>query len=348
MRAPEFWRHGRGPWPTLLAPFAAIYARKTAERLLRPGWQAPVPAICCGNVTAGGAGKTTVAIEIACLLKARGIAVHMLCSGYGGSVRGPARVDPARHDSFAVGDEALLLARIAPTWIGRDRGATGRMAVAEGAEALVMDDGLQSPTITKALSLLVVDGMTGFGNGQVIPAGPLREPVPVGAARCQAALVIGADEAGVAAALPHGLPVLHARLRPGEGAGAVAGRPVLAFAGIANPQKFFDTLSEAGAVIVARETFADHYPFDAGDLEALAREATRMRADLACTPKDFVRLPPEWQARVRVVGARLEWQEPALLAELLAPLFPGSFAAQPAATEGKPVATPEPSPALEG
>lgn len=346
MRAPDFWRHGRGPWPLLLAPFAGIYARKTAERLLRPGWQAPVPVICCGNVTAGGAGKTTVAIEIASLLKARGIAVHILCSGYGGSVKGSARVDPARHDSFAVGDEALLLARIAPTWIGRDRGATGRLAVAEGAQALVLDDGLQSPTIAKTLSLLVVDGMTGFGNGRVIPAGPLREPVTVGAARCQAALVIGADEAGVAAALPHGLPVLHARLRPGEGAAAVSGRPVLAFAGIANPQKFFETLSEAGAVIVARETFADHYPFDEGDLAALAREAERMRAELACTPKDYVRLPPEWQARVRVVGARLDWQEPALLADLLAPLFPGSFPAHAPAAAAPEAA--EPSPALEG
>lgn len=350
MRAPEFWRHGHGPWPRLLMPFARFYASQTAERLLRSGWTAPVPVICCGNVTAGGAGKTTVAMELAALLRARGIAAHLLCSGYGGHEKGPLKVDPDRHDSTAVGDEALLLARVAPTWIGRDRSASARLAVAEGAQALVLDDGLQNPSLIKTLTLLVVDGATGFGNGRVIPAGPLREPVAVGAARCQAAVLIGADEAGVARALPPDLPVHHARLLPGDGARAVEGRPVLAFAGIANPQKFFDTLLAAGAIIVGREVFADHYPFDDGDLVALAREAERLRAELACTPKDYVRLPAAWQARVRVVGARLEWADPATLHALLAPLFPGAFPAPPAAAQPPAGAPPEPLPAavLEG
>jgi tetraacyldisaccharide 4'-kinase len=333
-------------------PIARIYERKTAERLLRPGWTAPVPVICCGNVTAGGAGKTTVAMDLAAMLKARGIAAHLLCSGYGGREKGPLKVDPDRHDSDAVGDEALLLTRVAPTWIGRDRGASARLAVAEGAQALVLDDGLQSPSLAKALSLLVVDGTTGFGNGRVIPAGPLREPVAVGAARCQAAVLIGADEAGVAGALPPGLPVLHARLLPGDGARAVEGRPVLAFAGIANPQKFFDTLGAAGAIIVGRETFADHYPFDDGDMQDLAREAERLRADLACTPKDFVRLPRAWQERVRVVGAKLEWTDPAALTALLAPLFPGAFPEPPphdaVPAGGAPELAPAPAPVLEG
>jgi tetraacyldisaccharide 4'-kinase len=345
--APEFWRHGRGPWPRLLMPVARIYARKTAERLLRPGWSAPVPVIVCGNVTAGGAGKTTVAMDLAERLQARRIAPHLLCSGYGGRERGPLKVDLDRHDSHAVGDEALLLARVAPTWVGRDRGASARLAVAEGAQALVLDDGLQNPTLTKSLSLLVVDGSFGFGNGRVIPAGPLREPVATGAARCQAAVLIGNDEAGVAAQLPPALPVLHARLLPGDGASEVAGRPLLAFAGIANPQKFFDTLAAAGAIIVGRETFADHYPFDAGDLQALAAEAERLRAELACTPKDHVRLPREWQARVRVVGARLDWADEAALHALLAPLFPGRFPA-PAPPPAVAPEAPAPAAALEG
>jgi tetraacyldisaccharide 4'-kinase len=329
-------------------PFARIYARKTAERLLLPGWTAPVPVICCGNVTAGGAGKTTVAMDLATMLKARGIAAHLLCSGYGGREKGPLKVDPDRHDSDTVGDEALLLARVAPTWIGRDRGASARLAVAEGAQALVLDDGLQNPTLAKSLSLLVVDGTLGFGNGRVIPAGPLREPVGVGAARCQAAVLIGADEADVARALPEALPVLRARLLPGDGAQGVEGRPVLAFAGIANPQKFFDTLVGAGAIIVGRETFADHYPFDAGDLEALAREAERLRAELACTPKDWVRLPKAWQARVRVVGAKLDWADRGQIEALLAPLFPGAFMAPAARQDPAGPAMPAPAPVLEG
>jgi tetraacyldisaccharide 4'-kinase len=345
LRAPDFWRHGRGPWPRVLAPFARIYEQQTAKRLTRPGFTAPIPVICCGNVVAGGAGKTTVAMDIATRLIRRGIAAHLLCSGYGGSQKGPLRVDPAVHDSAAVGDEALLLARIAPTWISRDRGASARMAVGAGAEALVLDDGLQSPTLTKSLSLLVVDGTYGFGNGLVIPAGPLREPVAVGAARCQAAVLIGKDEAGVAGTLPPTLPVLGARLVPAEGADAVAGRPVLAFAGIANPQKFFDTMTEAGAILVGRETFADHYPFDEGDLEALAKDAAALRAQLVCTPKDHVRLPVAWQSKVIVVGASLAWADETVMHALLAPLFPGRFAPPPAPTVD-PTIEPPPTPAL--
>lgn len=350
MRAPEFWRHGRGLWPRLLMPLARIYARRTAERLRQPGWTAPVPVICCGNVSAGGAGKTTLAIELAGMLKAHGIAAHLLCRGYGGREKGPLRVDPDRHDSAAVGDEALLLAQAAPTWVGRDRGASARLAVAAGAEALILDDGLQNPTLAKTLSLLVIDGLQGFGNGRVIPAGPLREPVAMGAARCQAAVLIGRDEASVAAMLPPGLPVLRARLLPGEGAEAVEGKPVLAFAGIANPDKFFETLGAAGAIVVRRETFADHYPFDDGDLQALAVEAGRLRAELVCTPKDSMRLPPEWRDKVRVVGARLVWDDPMAIALLLAPLFPGAF--PPPAPRPSPSADgapqPAPAPVLEG
>jgi tetraacyldisaccharide 4'-kinase len=345
MRAPDFWRHGRGPWPRVLAPVSRIYARKTAERLTRPGFTAPIPVICCGNVTAGGAGKTTVAMDVASRLIRRGIAAHLLCSGYGGTLKGPLRVDPAVHDSAAVGDEALLLARIAPTWISRDRGASARMAVGAGAEALVLDDGLQSPTLVKTLSLLVIDGTYGFGNGRVIPAGPLREPALVGAARCQAAVLIGPDEAGVLASLPPTLPVLRAKLTPAEGAEAVAGRPVFAFAGIGNPQKFFDTMTEAGAILVGRETFADHYPFDEGDLQALAKDAAALRAQLVCTPKDHVRLPPAWRDKVIVVGANLAWADEAGLDALLAPLFPGRLVAPPPATLPTAAAPAAPTPA---
>ena len=188
---PGFW--GRdGVLPRLLSPLAAVTAAVTAWRVARPGWRAPVPVICCGNVTVGGAGKTTVALDLGARLAARGRAVHFLLRGYGGSVRGPHRV--AAGDTAArVGDEALLLAEVAPTWIGADRAASARAAVAAGAQVLVMDDGLQNPGLHKDLSLLVVDGASGFGNGRVLPAGPLREPVAAGAARCQAAVLIGPD-----------------------------------------------------------------------------------------------------------------------------------------------------------
>jgi tetraacyldisaccharide 4'-kinase len=321
MRAPAFWGGGgRGIAPLLLAPFSAIYAGATARRMQRSGWQAPVPVICCGNATAGGAGKTTVALDIGRRLADRGIAAHFLLRGYGGSLRGPVRVEPDRHDSTQVGDEALILAEARPTWVSADRGAGAKAAVAAGAQAIVMDDGLQNPTLAKDLSLLVVDGAFGFGNGRVIPAGPLREPVAAAASRCQAAVLIGRDESGSLDQLPPGLPVLRAKLVAGPEAAMLAGQPVFAFCGIASPPKFFATLQEAGAVLAGREAFADHYPYDEGDMKALLDQAEALRALPVTTRKDFVRIPLPFRSRVTVVTIGLAWEEPAAIESLLDPL----------------------------
>ncbi len=163
--------------PRLLAPFSALTAGITARRVARPGWRAPVPVICCGNATVGGAGKTTLALDLARRLAARGVAVHCLTRGYGGRVGTVLRVASGVHPASLVGDEPLLLAAVAPTWVGRDRAASARAAAAADAAALVMDDGLQNPGLAKDLAFLVVDGAAGFGNGRLLPAGPLREPV---------------------------------------------------------------------------------------------------------------------------------------------------------------------------
>ncbi len=318
MRAPAFWGgDGSSLWPRLLSPAASLYAAATARRLARPGWQAPVPVLCCGNATAGGAGKTTVALDVGQRLAARGLNAHFLLRGYGGKLRGPVQVNLAAHDSQAVGDEALLLAARRPTWISGDRGAGGKAAVAAGAQAIVMDDGLQNAGLTQTLSLLVVDGSYGFGNGRVIPAGPLREPVANAASRCQAAVLIGDDETNVLAQLPASLPVLRAKLRPGPEAATLAGQPVFAFCGIANPRKFFATLQEAGAVLAGRMPFADHYPFDEGDLKELVEQADHLRARLVTTAKDIVRVPAAYRDRISVVSITLEWEDPSQIEAVL-------------------------------
>ena len=309
MRAPAFWAGGGGVMPLLLAPFSALYAQATARRMARPGWVAPVPVVCCGNATAGGAGKTTVALDLGRRLADRGVAV-----------KGPLRVDPAAHDSTAVGDEALLLADVRPTWVSADRAAGAKAAVEGGGQAIVMDDGLQNPGLNKDLSLLVIDGGFGFGNGHVIPAGPLREPVAAAAARCHAVVLIGEDETGALDLLPPNLPVLRARLAPGPEAAMLRGQPVYAFCGIANPRKFFGTLQEAGAVLAGREAFADHYPYDAGDMRDLLAQADSLRALPVTTKKDFVRIPPQFRSRVTVVTVALEWAESAQIESLLDPL----------------------------
>ena len=309
LRSPGFWRHD-GLLPRLLSPFAAITSAITAHRLARPGWRAPVPVICCGNVTVGGAGKTTVALDLGQRLIARGRKVHFLLRGYGGSKHGPHRV--SRTDTAAdVGDEALLLSLVAPTWIGGDRAASARAAIDAGAEVLLLDDGLQNPTLEKDLSLLVVDGATGIGNGRVLPAGPLREPLASGLARCHAAVVIGPG-------LQLPLPTLRARLVPAPEIATLAGSRTLAFAGLALPQKFFDMLATAGAKLIEVRPFPDHHAYRQSELLRLAGDATRLDAVLVTTPKDAVRLPPEWREKIQVVGVTLEWDDPAALEALLA------------------------------
>jgi tetraacyldisaccharide 4'-kinase len=304
MRAPGFWQHD-GLLPRLLTPFSWGYAAATARRMARPGWRAPVPVICCGNATAGGSGKTTLALDLAARLSGRKVA--FLTRGHGGQGRG--RVDAP--DPKRFGDEAVLLAQVAPTYVDPDRAAAARLAVADGAGLLIMDDGLQNPGLAKDLSILVIDGQAGFGNGRVIPAGPLREPVAAAAARCQAAVLIGADRTGALDQLPKGLPVLRARL---VAAGAPAGARVLAFAGIGRPEKFAETLRGAGVEVAGLRSFPDHHRYSERDLDGLRAEARAMGAALVTTPKDAVKLPAGFAA---VVGVALEWDDAAALLALM-------------------------------
>ena len=263
--APAFWTEG-GAIARLLSPISPLVSAVTAHRMARPGWRAPVPVICIGNAGVGGAGKTTVALDLAARLKRRGLAIHFLTRGHGGQLAGPLLVDGARHTARQVGDEALLLAACAPCWIGVDRRESATQAVASGAQVLVMDDGLQNPTLAKTASLLVIDGAWGFGNGRVLPAGPLREPVREAARRCLAAVLIGVDSADAQACLPTDMPVLGARLMPGPELDSLRGLPVLAFAGIGRPQKFFDMLTQSGLQVERAVPFPDHHDFTASEL----------------------------------------------------------------------------------
>ena len=315
MTPPAFWHHD-GFFPRLLSPLSAVTAGVTALRLRREGWYCPVPVICVGNVTLGGAGKTTVTLDLARRLVARHWDVHVLLRGYGGSARGLHWVDPDEPATL-VGDEALLHAAIAPTWTCANRRRAAQALVAACAEVILMDDGLQNPGVQKRFSLLVVDGATGFGNGRVFPAGPLREPVAAATRRCQAAVLIGADAAGVREKLPQNLPLHRARLVPGPEAAALASRRVLAFAGIAMPQKFFDSLTETGADLVARRPFPDHHPYTQAELEGLLTEASRLDAVPVTTAKDAVRLPPAVRERVQVLTVSLAWENPDAPEDLL-------------------------------
>lgn len=317
MKTP-FWWGGDGPLPRLLDPLGALYGAATTWRLSRgTPWKAPVPVVCVGNVTAGGAGKTPVCLDL--LRRLPG--VHGLLRGYGGDETGPLRVNPAAHGYQQVGDESLLLAQAAPTWIARDRAAGAQAIVAAGARGIIMDDGLQNPSLHKDLSLLVVDGGFGFGNRRVIPAGPLREPLRRVWDRVSAVVIVGDDTAGVARRVPSGLPLLRAQVVPDASALALRGQRVVAFAGIGRPEKFFVTLRRLGAEVVAIHPFADHYPYAPADVQPILDEAYQLGAIPVTTAKDSVRLPPDQRGQVNVLSIGLAWEDEAALTAVLSRAF---------------------------
>ncbi len=318
MRAPAFWQRD-GLTARLLAPLGTLYdAAGVLRALVTVPRRAGMPVICVGNATVGGTGKTPVAIDLARRLRARGLAVHLLTRGYGARApREPLRVNPAKHTFADVGDEPLLLARAAPTWVSPDRVAGAEAAVKAGAKVLVMDDGLQNPRLAKDLSLLVVDGGSGFGNGRVLPAGPLREALPRALGRARAVVLMGRDETGERARLPEGLPVLTACLRAAESARYLRGRRVLAFAGIGRPAKFFETLAELGAEVVGTAAFPDHHRYAVAEVQALLRRAEAAQAWPVTTEKDAARLPAWARGEVQKVPVNVAWDDAEALDRLL-------------------------------
>ena len=304
MRDPAFWWTEHSAAATLLAPMGACYGVIAARCMARPGRRAPVTVICVGNFTVGGAGKTPTAIALAQLLLASGHRPFFLSRGYGGRVAGPVRVQHQHADE--VGDEPLLLGRVAPTIVARDRPAGALAAADGGADTIVMDDGLQNPSLAKDLAVAVVDGRRGIGNGRVFPAGPLRAPLEAQFDHIDAVLLVGpagrAAEPTIDAAQRRRLPVFHGELRPAPDAvAALAGKPVLAFAGIADPEKFFATLEAYGIPAVVRRPFPDHHRYAADEMAALKACARRDGLSLVTTEKDMVRMSGD-PAAIDLIG----------------------------------------------
>lgn len=304
MREPAFWwQPGTG---ALLSPLAGIYGAAAALRMRATGQSVGVPVICLGNLTVGGAGKTPAALAVAHILLAGHQRPFFLSRGYGGQWPGPVRVEPSVHSAANVGDEPLLLARLAPTIVARDRLKGAEAARRAGATVIVMDDGFQNPALAKQLAILLVDGRRGIGNGRVIPAGPLRAPLETQMAHAQALIFVGppTNLAAVAErARRYNAAIFHGRLEPDrQSVAALAGRKVLAFAGIGDPEKFFLTLTQAGIAIGDRATFPDHHPYTAAEAQSLIARADAANLVLITTEKDLARLNGD--ARLSALAAR--------------------------------------------
>jgi tetraacyldisaccharide 4'-kinase len=295
MREPAFWWRKAGLASGLLAPAAACYGAIAARRMARPGARAGVPVLCVGNFTLGGTGKTPAVMTLAKMLQEAGERVFCLSRGYGGSLAGPKRVDAHADRAAQVGDEALLLARVAPTVVARDRVAGAQAAAAAGASVVIMDDGLQNASLIKDFTLAVVDGRRGLGNARVFPAGPLRAPLAAQLARTDALLVVGdATGAGDAVVAARGLPIFHGHLLPDPAAIAeLKARKVFAFAGIGDPDKFFATATEAGIAVARRQAFPDHHRFTAEQAAELIMRAEHDGLALLTTEKDRARMAGE-------------------------------------------------------
>lgn len=306
MKPPAFWAGGAGPGgrlaQALLSPLSALQAAATAQRVATPGARVNAAVICIGNLSVGGTGKTPVAAAVMDRLTARNVTVHGLSRGYGGRLRGPECVDVSQHQSDHTGDEPLLLARHAPVWISRDRAAGALRAVEAGAAAIIMDDGFQNPALHKDASIVVIDGEAGWGNGRVFPAGPLREPVEAGLRRADAVVVMMAGPEDMPDFEALGLadiekPVLRAWLEPAE---PPPPGPLVVFAGIGRPQKFFDAIRRQGGDVAETVDFPDHHRFKQSDLERLADLAASANGTLVTTGKDAVRLPAAFRESVFV------------------------------------------------
>lgn len=322
MREPGFW-HGPSSWKShLLRPLGALYGAVAANRLQRRGLDAGIPVLCVGNYHVGGAGKTPTVLALAKLLRKLGEAPVVLSRGYGGRLRGPVRVDPARHVASDVGDEPLMMAGQLPVVVARQRADGVPLARSQGATVILMDDGFQNPAVAKDVSLIVIDGNRGLGNGQVFPAGPLRAPLRPQLARTDALIIVGngtAAEAVAAAIAAQRKPVLRAHLQPDAAQVALLrGRRVLAFAGIGDPARFFATLEASGIEVVRRRAFADHHPFAQGEIEGLVAEATGDGLVLVTTEKDLARLRraggvPDWAEAIVPFAVTLAFDDAARL-----------------------------------
>jgi tetraacyldisaccharide 4'-kinase len=295
MREPAFWHRPPSWLSYLLSPLGAVYGAIAALRMERKGLDAGIPVFCVGNYHTGGAGKTPTVLALTRILRELGETPVVLSRGYGGRLQGPLMVDPQRHAAADVGDEPLMLAATVPVAVARDRVDGVALAKSQGASVILMDDGFQNPAVNKDAALIVIDSVRGVGNGQVFPAGPLRAPLSVQLDRTDALIVVGEGNAAkpivAAIASRQGRPVLSAHLKPDPAAlAAVAGKRVLAFAGIGDPARFFRTLRASGIDVVRERAFADHHPFSQGDIDALVADAKRDGLTPVTTEKDLVRL----------------------------------------------------------
>ncbi len=350
MKTPFFWYQPRGFLSRLLCPLGWLYEKGSEIKyIFRQPRRFSKPIISIGNIISGGAGKTPTAIALGNLLQQKGLKIHFVTRGYGGILKGPLKVDPLQHKATDVGDEPLLLAQQAPTWVSKDRPQGVQKAIEDGADLIILDDGHQTHGLSKDVSFVVVDLIQGFGNGCVIPAGPLRESREKGLKRADA--IIGVNPSlsssrkqgsmkntenkieSLKEVYNHNECHFHcsmgprvtrlwgddereeksffrAQVFPQPLSFPLSSNRVIAFCGLGFPQKFYASLEKLGFTLLATESFPDHYDYKEKDLIRLQSLARNHEANLITTRKDWVKLPPSWQSQIYVLDIIIQFEEP--------------------------------------
>ena len=322
LKAPRFWYKKNDTYiSNTLYPLSLLFRFGTKIRnIVSRKKVTDIPVICIGNIVVGGAGKTPVAIKLGTILKKNGYKPHFVSKGYGGIETNNTLIKDW-HSAQSVGDESLLLSEVAPTWIGKDRNKSFSLAKENGADCVIMDDGFQNPTLQKDFSIIVINGEQGFGNKRVIPSGPLRESISRGISRANLIIVIGEITDDVKRKIPKNIPLIHAKFNISKNNKIYKKQKVTAFAGIAYPDKFYNSLNEQGAILKKKVSYPDHHIFDENDMLNLAEIANMTKSILVTTKKDFVRIPKTYRSLVSTLDGEIVFEDEDLLLEILTNLL---------------------------
>tara|TARA_Y100001970_G_scaffold293794_1_gene443271 strand:- start:866 stop:1858 length:993 start_codon:yes stop_codon:yes gene_type:complete len=318
LKAPKFWYLKKDTYlSSSLFPLSLLFRLGTKLRsLFSKEKQSELPIICIGNIVVGGAGKTPVSLKIGQMLIEAGYSPHFVSKGYAGLEKNNTLIE-SWHSPKRVGDESILLAEVAPTWVGVDRNRSFNLAKDKGADCIVMDDGFQNPTIKKDFSIIVINGEQEFGNKRVIPSGPLRESINRGLTRTNLIIVIGKISNEIKEKIPSHIPIIYSSFAINNENKTFKGQKILAFAGIAYPEKFFNSLRDQGAKLVKEIIYPDHHIYDENDLLNLAEIANKTQSILVTTKKDFVRIPKSYRSLVNTLEGKIEFEDENLLLEIL-------------------------------
>ncbi len=318
LKAPKFWYLKKDTiLSNSLYPLSLLFRFGTKIRnLVSKKNKSPLPTICVGNIVVGGAGKTPVALKIGELLITSGYKPHFISKGYAGLTKISTLVQ-SWHSATSVGDESILLSEVAPTWVGNDRIKSSILAKNQGGDCLIMDDGFQNPSIQKDFSIIVINSEQEFGNRRVMPSGPLRESINRGLSRTNLVIVIGNPSKEIKKIVPDHIPIIESKFEIKKENKSFKGQKIVAFAGIAYPEKFFNSLKVQGANIIKEISYPDHHIYNENDMLSLVETANKTQSILVSTKKDYVRIPKSYRSLVNTLEGEIIFKDEQLLREIL-------------------------------